>query len=81
MLKLTRIIPAREETLTVLWLYPRFNMMGPVFREAREASKRKYDKCRVCGHNFIDGEVFGLACFKDEGNDVLCQTCASEFKP
>tara|TARA_R110000851_G_scaffold22894_1_gene67560 strand:- start:276 stop:542 length:267 start_codon:yes stop_codon:yes gene_type:complete len=81
-LKLTKLIPARLETVVFEWCKREFLVMGPDFRNARRDMTRKLDKCSWCNHKFNDGEVMALASPKaptKSGNKMLCQSCATEL--
>lgn len=78
-LRLSKRVPARMRTLTALWCRRDFMAMSQEFRRIRAKSKRPMDTCYWCGHAFLDGEMMGLACFKEKGNRTLCQSCADEL--
>ena len=71
------MIRRTTEMLTAKWCKKDFLPMSQGFRVGRARSDNKMDKCFWCGHEFIDGEMMALACFKEKGNKVLCQGCAS----
>ena len=78
-MKLSKVIPARRETVVFDWCKKEFLVMGPDFRNARRDRPRKFDKCSWCNHKFNDGEMMALACPEKSTNKMLCQSCATEL--
>ena len=81
-LKLTKLIPARLETVVFEWCKRDFLIMGPDFRAARRRVKKKFNKCDWCNHDFKDGDMMAIASPKaptKSGNKMLCQSCATEL--
>jgi hypothetical protein len=81
-MKLTKKIPARTKTLTVVQYVREFMEMSPTFRRVRGGSRNPMDKCYWCGHAFADGDMMALVQFAEVGggNKVLCQSCADELE-
>lgn len=79
-MKLSRTIPARIQVETVLWCRTEYMKMSRQFRAVRAYATDKMSKCWWCGYRFLDGNMMALACFKDKGNKILCQDCASQLK-
>ena len=78
-LRLSRQVPARIETITVLWCRKDFIPMSQRYRLMRRKMGKPRDSCFWCGHEFIDGEMMALAALEGEGNKTLCQQCADEM--
>ena len=78
-MQLSKIIPARRKTITADWCRLNFMAMSPEFRAIRDRSRHKMQHCHWCQHPFVDGEMMALACFQENGNNVLCRKCAIEL--
>ena len=76
---ITKKIPARTEVWTVLWIQKAWVPYTETFRQIRDGTKNKLDRCWWCHTRFEDNEMMGLLCLKDAGNKVVCQTCADEI--
>ena len=77
-MKLTRHIPARTETLNVLWCRRDFLTMSQSYRAVRERMANPMDTCYLCHHKLADGETISIACIEGKGNKVLCVSCADK---
>lgn len=76
LIKLSRKVPARTETVTVEWYKREFLRYTESFRNIRSRSRQKFDRCFWCKHRFEDNEMFGLAHFVGvRGNKSLCGKC------
>lgn len=79
-IRLSRLIPARTQTIEFDWCKREFLAMSQVYRNSRRNMK-PLDSCFWCGHKFEDGEMMALAHPKRGGaNKVLCQQCADEME-
>ena len=77
---IVRRIPARTETLTVLWCSPKFSTFDQSWRAVRAQMSNPLDTCYWCERKFNDGEIIGIASFKGKGNKVLCTGCADKIE-
>jgi hypothetical protein len=77
-LRLSKLLPERTMTITARWCKRDFITMSQDFRKIRRTMD-PMDTCHWCGHKIADGEMMGLANFFEDGNRVLCQTCADEL--
>lgn len=66
-------------TYTPEWIRKEFVTYGPMFRKARQLSRKKYNRCFACNTPFQDGDVMALGGFGKHGNKALCQTCATDL--
>lgn len=78
-MQLSKIVPARRNTVKFEWCKKDFMVMNQKFRDVRAQLKKPMDSCFWCRHKFIDGEMMALAAPKGKLNKVLCQTCANEL--
>ena len=78
-MKFTKVIPERKVVFEATALTKNFMMMTPRFRQIRSKSRKPMDKCYFCKHEFVDGEMMALA-IATRGNQVLCQSCASDLE-
>jgi hypothetical protein len=76
MLKLTKTIPARTETLEILSVKRDWILMSKTFRGIRAKFSNRMDRCFWCEHVFEDEEAVALA-ITPKGNKSLCQACAA----
>ena len=62
-----------------LWVKVDFTTYSEQYENIRKKMKRQMVTCFKCGKHFEYGDVVGLACFKDHGNETLCSDCAHEL--
>ena len=77
MLKITRIIPERKESISFDWIKPNF-MLYKTFRESRERMGLSVvSRCYWCRTWFTDDDMMALGCIHGKGNKFFCQSCAA----
>jgi len=74
---LSKVVPSKRKSIDILWCHMDAFIYDETFRRVRMRSKRKLDHCYWCRKEFSDSEVIALACVKDCGNKVFCQSCAN----
>lgn len=75
---LSRIVPARRETVKFFWVQPDFSTAGPFNATRRRLGVPTIESCWWCRTKFPDDETLGLANVEGKGNKLLCEACVSE---
>lgn len=60
------------------WVRRDFMEMSPRYRAIRSSMRNPMTQCFKCRHDFIDGEMMGLASFGKHGNKVICTPCIDD---
>ena len=78
-MSLSKIIPARKETIKAHWCKKDFMKMSDRYKQIRKGFKNPMTSCFWCKHQFVNDEMMALACIKGKGNKVFCQKCADNL--
>lgn len=77
---LTKIIPARTQTLTAAACRKDYYENNETFRKVRKNCRNKMDKCHWCKRAFVDGEKMSFVMLSEKhGNQVLCGKCCDQL--
>ena len=77
---ITRHVPSRNETLTVIWVTETFIKMTQDYRKMRKRiGGDPMDACYLCDYKFQNDDTVGLACFVGLGNKVVCPECCKQM--
>lgn len=79
MMRLTRTIPERVETIRAHWCAPAWMENNETFRSIRAGSRSPMTCCYWCKRKFDDGEMISVASIESIGNKALCGKCANEL--
>lgn len=79
-MKITREIPARTESLDILWCKSDFLNYGEMEAGRNEAKMKTQKRCFWCNDNFRSDDTVGLVGLKGKKNQLVCQNCVPVFK-
>ncbi|MBE3036993.1 MAG: hypothetical protein IMZ70_07950 [Candidatus Atribacteria bacterium] len=72
---ITKHIAARTEKIIIIGGRKSFLHMSQKYRAIRSDCRNSMDKCFLCKHAFVDGEMMGLVMIKGTTNKVICHPC------
>jgi hypothetical protein len=78
--QMKNITKVETKTFTTLWVRVEFQKNTEEFRRIRAKFVYKGRECFNCQHEFAEDEMMALACFRECGNKMLCQSCAKELQ-
>lgn len=62
-----------------MWVRTDFTTYSKEYEKIRNDVGGRMLSCFKCDKKFKYGDIIGLACFVNHGNETLCSKCASEL--
>ena len=68
-----------ETVYEPVWIHMNFTSFTEEYEKIRKRMGGTLLSCIKCGHKFERGEMICVGCFRNIGNNTLCEKCAKEL--